>query len=218
MYSTYKNTLKGKAEGDVLNSKDEYTRCVIPALSVSHQETQKPSPQQPTTTAEIEATSNKRPADQDSRPLGKRARKDTKYLDMIRMPPPPLPTTATTTQGSTTPAPKAQNNRPQQGKPTKPRPITIKEMIQKMKMKSPGCGQSPTTPPVTTPPIETQPQHCNGDETQQNQVEVTQHHNIKSPEVNKNTNSQGNITQLDNTPSLDEATQQHSQDGITCQR
>ena len=51
----------GKAEGVILNSKEEYTRCIIPTLSVTHQEIPH-TPHQPPPVPDFEVTpaSNKR--------------------------------------------------------------------------------------------------------------------------------------------------------------
>ena len=125
----------GKAGGCLLNSKEEYTRCTIPELSTTN-----PQPTKSTPTPEID-NHMKRSRDSSTQRSRKRPRKET---DTEIMPPPP-----------SRQAP-SKSNRPAQGNP-----LTIKEMIRRMK-------RNPTPPPeLPEPAREQEPQVVAGTKVQE---------------------------------------------------
>ena len=111
----------GKAGGSALNSKDEYTRCVIPSLTVTHTE-RPPELTQPTHQQAPPAHTQKRYMDANTLPSSKRPR----LGDEAVMPPPPTPsqTTAPTTQQQPLTKPNQKRKHA--------RTLSIKEMILKI--------------------------------------------------------------------------------------
>ena len=86
-----------KTDG-ALNAKDEYTRCVIPSLSVSNQDRSKVKQQTPAHNPTIGGLTDRKKIYGQTEPcadsLKKRPRRET---DVEKMPPPPPPTPSNTT-------------------------------------------------------------------------------------------------------------------------
>ena len=120
----------GKARGCLLNSKEEYTRCMIPELSTTHSQPTKSTP-----TSEID-NQMKRSRDSTFPKSRKRPRKET---DTEIMPPPP-----------SRQAPSKSNKGAQRN------PLTIKEMIQRMKMNPTPHPELPEPARDQAPPQEPQ--------------------------------------------------------------